>query len=102
VPLSQLREHHEHEGPRLSDVPIPPPVHIITFHNHPSRLVPLATLNLELELDLAAWYWRKYPNSSAPGVGNTFSADRLLTLLTHFMCQDGSGPYRDHAMAMSN
>jgi hypothetical protein len=101
VHFSQLLQRHEAEGPRLGDVPLPRPDHIITFYNHPSRLVPLATLNPELEVDLAAWYWRKYPHARASGAGNVFSADRLLTLLTHFTRQDGSSPYRDHAMALS-
>lgn len=100
VHSSQLLQHHEPEGPQLGYVPLPHPDHIITFYNQPSYLVPLATLNSELEVDLAAWYWRKCPLARALGAGNVFSADRLLTLLTHFTRQDGSSPYRDHAMAL--
>lgn len=101
VHFSQLLQHHEPEGPQLGDVPLPRPDHIITFHNHPSHLVPLATLNSELEVDFAAWYWRKHPLARVPGASNVFSTDRLLTLLTHFTRQYGSSPYRDHAMALS-
>src|SRR2546421_2250661 len=95
VHSSQLLQHHEPEGPQLSDVPLPRPDHIITFHNHPSHLVPLATLNFEIEVDFAAWYWRKHPLARAPGASNVFSTDRLLTLLTHFTRQYGSSRYRD-------
>lgn len=97
--LSQLLQQHWQNSTVLGYPTRALPGKIIILHNHPTFVVPGATLaDSELGRNLAAWH-RRTP-SAAPSVANVFGADSLLTLLTNFTRHVGRTPNTDHAQAL--